>query len=133
MKIIDYSERAIVLQGDTKPIKDTLREMGGKFNPYLKCGAGWVFPKTKRDAIEAYLNPPKQEVVKQVKEKPKQAPKKIEKMGKTLVKITGFMAGEYPLPNNKVEKFVKGVLKTKAAHIKDTNEVCPLKIEYCKL
>lgn len=51
VKIIDYSARAIAVIGDTKPIKDKLKEMGGKFNFRLTCGAGWIFPKTKMDEV----------------------------------------------------------------------------------
>ncbi|HML66715.1 MAG TPA: hypothetical protein PKC55_17960 [Dysgonomonas sp.] len=34
-EIVDYSEKAIALFGDTKEIKDLLKAMGGKFNPRL--------------------------------------------------------------------------------------------------
>lgn len=33
VEIIDYSEKAIAVIGDTKPIKDQLKELGGRFNP----------------------------------------------------------------------------------------------------
>lgn len=56
IQIIDYSERAIAVIGDTKPIKDKLKELGGKFNFRLSCGAGWIFPKTKLTDIENLLS-----------------------------------------------------------------------------
>jgi hypothetical protein len=56
VKIIDYSERAIAVLGDTKPIKDKLKELGGKFNFRLSCGAGWIFPKTKQAEVIAALS-----------------------------------------------------------------------------
>ena len=40
VEIIDYSEKAIAVIGDTKPIKDQLKELGGRFNSRLTCGAG---------------------------------------------------------------------------------------------
>ena len=47
--LVDYSEKAIALFGDTKPIKDKLKELGGRFNPFLKFNgektAGWIFKK----------------------------------------------------------------------------------------
>ena len=43
--IIDYSEKAFAVIGDTKIIKETLKELGGKFNAKLSCGAGWIFSK----------------------------------------------------------------------------------------
>lgn len=55
VQIIDYSERAIAVVGDTKPIKDKLKSLGGKFNFRLTCGAGWIFPKTKFEAVKDYL------------------------------------------------------------------------------
>lgn len=48
-KLIDYSNKAIALFGDTKPLKDKLKELGGRFNPFLKLDgekmAGWIFKK----------------------------------------------------------------------------------------
>ena len=46
-EIIDYSEKSIAVVGDTKDIKDSLKEIGGAFNPRLRCGAGWIFSKKK--------------------------------------------------------------------------------------
>lgn len=56
VKIIDYSEKAIAVIGDTKPIKDKLKELGGRFNFRLTCGAGWIFPKTKAYTVRKALN-----------------------------------------------------------------------------
>ncbi len=59
IEIVDYSERAIAVFGDTKPIKDKLKSLGGRFNPYLKKDgvrmAGWVFPKAKFDEVKLAL------------------------------------------------------------------------------
>lgn len=55
-KIIDYSEKAIAVVGDTKAIKEELKALGGRFNPRLNCGAGWIFSKKKRQALEKLLN-----------------------------------------------------------------------------
>ena len=55
MKIIDYSAKAIAVVGDTKPIKDELKKLGGKFNPKLSCGAGWIFSAKKREDVEKLL------------------------------------------------------------------------------
>lgn len=54
VNIIDYSEKAIAVIGDTKPIKDLLKQLGGRFNFRLSCGPGWIFSKTKlQDVTEA--------------------------------------------------------------------------------
>lgn len=54
-QIVDYSEKAIAIVGDTKPVKDILRNLGGRFNARLSCGAGWVFSKSKADEVRAAL------------------------------------------------------------------------------
>lgn len=59
-EIVDYSEKAIALFGNTREIKDTLKGFGGRFNPRLSHNgskkAGWIFPKTKRAELETVLN-----------------------------------------------------------------------------
>ncbi len=59
--IEDYSERAIAVFGDTKPISDRLSAIqGSKFNPSLRGVGeskrpGWIFPKTRRVEVETLL------------------------------------------------------------------------------
>ena len=55
IEIIDYSEKAIAVKGETKPIKEDLKKLGGRFNAKLTCGPAWIFAKTKREALEAFL------------------------------------------------------------------------------
>lgn len=59
-EIVDYSEKAIALFGDTKEIKDLLKAMGGKFNPRLshkgEKQAGWIFQKSKREELQNIIN-----------------------------------------------------------------------------
>lgn len=57
MKIVEYSEKAIAVVGsDTKQVKAQLKAMGGRFNPRLSCGAGWIFPAKRRAQVEAFVN-----------------------------------------------------------------------------
>ena len=56
IQLIDYSEKAIAIVGDTRAIKDTLKTLGGRFNAHLTCGAGWIFSKSKEDSLRAALN-----------------------------------------------------------------------------
>ena len=56
IQIVNYSEKAIAVIGDTRAIKDTLKAIGGRFNAHLTCGAGWIFSKSKEDALKAALN-----------------------------------------------------------------------------
>ena len=55
--IVDYSEKAIALFGDTRPIKDALAALGGRFNSRLTHEggkrAGWIFPKTRSERVKA--------------------------------------------------------------------------------
>lgn len=55
IEIIQYSEKSYAVFGDTKPIKDSIKTAGGKWNRFLKKGtetvAGWVIP-TKNRSIE---------------------------------------------------------------------------------
>jgi hypothetical protein len=45
IQLIEYGAGLAVI-GDTRPIKDKLKELGGRFNFRLTCGAGWVFKKS---------------------------------------------------------------------------------------
>ncbi len=66
--IEDYSEKAIAVFGDTKPISDRLGTIqGSKFNPCLRGVGetkrpGWIFPKSRRSEVEALLQSIQQEV-----------------------------------------------------------------------
>ena len=57
--IVDYSEKAIAVFGDTKPIKDELKALGGRFNPNLTHDdgkkAGWIFSKSKEQEVRNLL------------------------------------------------------------------------------
>lgn len=55
LEIIDYSEKSFAIIGDTKPIKETLKQLGGCFNGRLSCGAGWIFAKTKLETVKQTL------------------------------------------------------------------------------
>lgn len=59
LEIVDYSEKAIAVFGETNEIKDHLKELGGKFNPALKYNgekrAGWIFSKKKAEKVRALL------------------------------------------------------------------------------
>lgn len=56
LELIDYSEKAFAIIGDTKPIKETLSDLGGSFNSRLKCGPGWIFSKARMDTVKQTLN-----------------------------------------------------------------------------
>lgn len=60
VEIVDYSEKAVAVFGDTKAIKDTLKQIGGRFNRALSHGgqrcAGWIFSKNREADLRAALN-----------------------------------------------------------------------------
>ena len=59
VEIIVYSEKAIAVFGDTKPLKEILRSLGGRFSPRLQnngqTAAGWVFPKRNEQKVRQTL------------------------------------------------------------------------------
>ena len=58
-EVVEYSEKALALFGDTKPIKAELKEIGGRFNPALRYGegkrAGWIFSRKAADKLAALI------------------------------------------------------------------------------
>ena len=63
--IVDYSEKAIAIFGDTKYYKNKLSEIQGKFNASLNFRnengetekkAGWIFPKVRKDMVQQVVN-----------------------------------------------------------------------------
>ncbi len=57
--LVEYSEKAIAVFGETKAIKDELKAMGGKFNSRLtfngKRLAGWIFSKSQEQRLAYYF------------------------------------------------------------------------------
>lgn len=61
LEVVDYSEKAIAVFGDTKAIKEQLKELGGRFNPSLNYNgekrAGWIFSKKQADKVKELITP----------------------------------------------------------------------------
>ena len=59
INIVNYSEKAIAVLGETKPLKDHLSAIGGKWNPSLTHNGekvpGWIFVISKRDEVKKIL------------------------------------------------------------------------------
>lgn len=53
LQIVDYSEKAVAIIGNTREYVEKLKELGGRFNGKLKCGAGWVFSKKREPELRA--------------------------------------------------------------------------------
>lgn len=60
VEIVDYSEKALAVFGETKEIKDQLKKLGGRFNPSLKHNgekrAGWIFSKKQAEAVRELVD-----------------------------------------------------------------------------
>ena len=51
----EYNKYSFVIKGDTRKYKEELKKMGGKFNPNLINGPGWIFPKTKESYVRLFI------------------------------------------------------------------------------
>lgn len=60
LELVMYSERSFAIFGDTKPIKDQLTALFGKFNAYLKKNGvvtpGYIFSIGRLEAVRESLN-----------------------------------------------------------------------------
>lgn len=76
LEIVDYSEKAIAVFGDTKAIKEQLKELGGRFNPSLNYNgekrAGWIFSKKKADEVRNLMDSEKVEAVEELPAPPEE-------------------------------------------------------------
>lgn len=70
LEMVYYSEKAIAVFGDTKAIKEQLKELGGRFNPSLNYNgekrAGWIFSKKKADEVRNLMASEKVEAVEEL-------------------------------------------------------------------
>lgn len=70
LEMVDYSDKAIAVFGDTKAIKEQLKELGGRFNPALNYNgekrAGWIFSKKKADEVRNLMASEKVEAVEEL-------------------------------------------------------------------
>jgi hypothetical protein len=73
INIVNYSEKSIAVLGDSKPIKDHLSSLGGKWNPSLTHNgekvSGWIFVTSKRDEVKKLLMSYSQGTLEPIKEK----------------------------------------------------------------
>ena len=60
----DYSDRAIVVRGDTKDFSEAFKKLNGRWNRLLTGGPGWIFSKTKKDVVRKIIDEGKSVSVK---------------------------------------------------------------------
>lgn len=62
LRIQNYSDKSFVLLGDTFPIKDEIKKIGGSFNKGLDINGtkhvGWIFTTDKKSDVEALISNP---------------------------------------------------------------------------
>ena len=56
ISIEKYSERCIVVRGETRKYKEDLKKLGGKYNGRLRSGPGWIFPISLRNDVESFIH-----------------------------------------------------------------------------
>ena len=58
--IVQYSDKSIAVFGNTKPFKDELKSLGGRYNQYLTQNStkipGWIFPNKDKDAVISIIS-----------------------------------------------------------------------------
>lgn len=59
LQYVDYSEKSFAIIGETKPIKEELKSLKGRFNAHLTVDgeqvAGWVFAKRNIEPVKKSL------------------------------------------------------------------------------
>lgn len=63
LTIEQYSEKAFVVRGDTYQVKERLSEIGGRYNKFLKDGAGYIFSNKKRTEVEKFIEQWKNQII----------------------------------------------------------------------
>lgn len=56
VRVEQYSEKSIAVFGNTQPIRDKLKELGGKFNANLRGQPGWIFTLSAKPKVEEYIS-----------------------------------------------------------------------------
>ena len=55
LQVEKYTEKSFVVRGKTQNYAKSLRELGGKYNPALKGGIGWIFSNNAREKVDAFI------------------------------------------------------------------------------
>jgi len=56
ISVAEYSDKSFVVSGPTIDYKNKLKELGGKWNPYLKTGPGWIFSNKRKASVQEWMN-----------------------------------------------------------------------------
>ena len=55
ISIEEYTDRSVVVRGETRQYKEDLKKLGGKYNSRLRGEPGWIFPKSKQNDIVKFM------------------------------------------------------------------------------
>lgn len=55
ISVEEYTDRSVVVRGETRQYKEDLKKLGGKYNSRLRGEPGWIFPKSKQDDILNFM------------------------------------------------------------------------------
>jgi hypothetical protein len=56
LTVEDYTEKSIVVRGNTQEYKTQLASLGGKWNANLRGGGGWIFSKKSEDKVLEFIS-----------------------------------------------------------------------------
>lgn len=71
MEISDYSDKSFAVFGDTKPWKNNLKQLGGKYNRNLQGKIGYIFSKTREEAVKLFVTQANNGLVQQLPDEKK--------------------------------------------------------------
>jgi len=52
---LNYTDKSFTVSGSTKDHKEKLMALGGKYNPHLKTGPGYIFGNKKEDEVREFI------------------------------------------------------------------------------
>jgi len=71
----EYSDKSLIVYGDTKPYKDLLKELKGRYNSNLRVDgekvSGWIFSKKHKEKLEKlilHIKGPQYQIIQEIKE-----------------------------------------------------------------
>ena len=114
LEIMDYTDKSVVIYGNTKIWKENLKALGGRFNPNLKRTegentvrfSGWVYSRSKAELLEIFVAESRSGIVTPLGETPEE---KTEKASPPAKKAS--------VPKNMVSVNYQVQKPTKIAHI----------------
>jgi len=68
MEVQEYSEKSLVVYGDTQPWKENLKEIGARFNPRLKDGPGWIIAKSREETLNDFIKQANEKLIEPLEE-----------------------------------------------------------------